>query len=99
MTGILNGVESIKRIDMHIDHDRSVYRGLFCERDDANHRRVAPYCLFSLFPARRLVGHVLVLVFAAMLKDSALRAAWVGERAGRHVFILKFDFVNDMIIF
>ena len=37
---------------------------------------------------------VLVLVFAATRKDSALRAVRVGERAGRHIFILKFDFVK-----
>ena len=36
----------------------------------------------------------LVLVFAATRRHLALRAARVIEQAGRHVFILKFDFVK-----
>ena len=34
-------------------------------------------------------GHVLVLVFAAKCRHLALRAAWVGERASRHVFFSR----------
>ena len=32
-----------------------------------------------------MAGHDLVLVFAATRRHLALRAAWVGERAVRHV--------------
>ena len=64
----------MKRINMYIDHDRSVYRGLFRKR---KRRRLAsailPFCLlFPPFHARWWVGHVLVLVFAAMRRHLAL---------------------------
>ena len=36
------------------------------------------------------VGHNLVPVFAAMLRHLARQAAWVGERAGRHVDRVSF---------
>ena len=46
--------------------------------------------VFTRFTLDGGVGHVLVLVFAAMRRHSALRApAWVIERAGGHVTFSK----------
>ena len=59
----------------------------------ANEPTRFPRDLFPQFTVDGVrVGHVLVLVFAATLRHLALRAAWVGERAGRHVaFFSKCD--------
>ena len=51
--------------------------------------------IFVRSPLDGGVGHVLVLVFSATRRHLALRAAWVIERAGRHVvFFSKFQSVK-----
>ena len=46
----VKGEVSMKRIDMYIDDDRSVYRGSFCKRDDASH---LPGAMLSCSPVPR----------------------------------------------
>ena len=44
-------------------------------------------------------GHVLVLVFAAKRRHLALPAAWVGERAGRHVAFFSRNAICKSIVY
>ena len=64
---------------------------MYILHDRSVDRRVQP------LSARWRVRHILVLVFAAARRHSALRAAWVGEHAGRHVVFSKFMFVKTIV--
>ena len=60
-----------------------------CERGHIKKKAKNASVVFILFPRDGRVGHVLVLVFAATRKDSALQAARVIERAVSHVAFFR----------